>query len=151
MSTGFYTDMAITVPVGKISKLARRLMDVTREALVVGIKQVRSGGRTSDIGKAIQKYVEGEGFGVVRDLVGHGVGYKVHEPPSIPNFWKQNMTDCVLKEGMVICIEPMVIADGWQIRVKDDDWTIASADGTLAAHFEHTIAVTKTGSRILTL
>lgn len=147
---GLYTDMAVTVGVGGVSKKAKNLIAVTREALLVGFKKVRTGAKVSDIGKAVQKFVESKSFSVVRDLTGHGVGYKVHEPPSIPNFWQEGMENCELKEGMVICIEPMVNDGACQIKFAPDNWTVLTSDCSLSAHFEHTIVVTKRGGEILT-
>jgi methionyl aminopeptidase len=147
---GLFTDAAITVPVGKISTEAERITKVTQNALEVGIAQVKPGNFIHHIGRAIQKYVEGERFSVVRDLVGHGVGHKVHEPPRVPNFFDPKFKEIELKEGMTICIEPMVCAGTWQVKTLSDDWTVVTADGKLSAHFEHTVAVTKDGCEILT-
>ena len=146
---GLYTDMAITVGVGKISKEAERLICQTKEALGVGIKEVHPGARIGDIGCAIQKFLEKEKLGVIRDLAGHGVGYKVHEEPLIPNFGKRGAGP-ELAEGMIIAIEPMAALQGWKITLDEDEWTFRTADGSLAAHFEHTIVVTKDGAEILT-
>ncbi len=147
---GFFTDHARTVIVGKVDKKTAQLVEVTEKALKVGIKQVRAGNRVSQISKAIEKYIEKSGFGIVRDLVGHGVGYKVHEPPEIPNFWTDGFPDCVLEEGMVIAIEPMVNLGSWRVNVKENGWTIVTADGKPSAHFEHTIIVRKRGAEIVT-
>jgi methionyl aminopeptidase len=149
-ANGLFTDAAITAPVGKISSEAERLIKVTAEALDVGIIQVRPGNFIADIAKAIQAHVEEVGFSVVRDLVGHGVGKKVHEPPRILNFFDPSSKPVELKEGMTICIEPMVCAGRPEVKTLDDGWTVATADGKFAAHFEHTILVTKTGHEILT-
>ncbi|MDP3244665.1 MAG: M24 family metallopeptidase [bacterium] len=142
--------MAMTKGVGKISKEAERLIQVTREALITGIKQVRLGGHTSEIGKAIQKYVEKNGFNVVRDLVGHGVGYAVHEAPEVPNFWQAGMRDCELKQGMVICLEPMVNMGACRVSFADDGWTVRTSDCSLSAHFEHTVIITGRGAIVAT-
>lgn len=147
---GLFTDAAITVPVGKITNEAKRLIGVTRQALEVGIAEVKPGNFIHHIAKAIQKYVEGERFSVVRDLVGHGVGHKVHEPPRVPNFFDPKFKEVELKEGMTICIEPMVCAGTWQVKTLPDGWTVVTADGKLSAHFEHTVAITKDGCEILT-
>lgn len=145
-----FTDTAITVGVGRISKEAENLIKVTRESLEKGILAVRTGGRIGDIGAAIQEHIERHGFGVVRDLAGHGVGYRVHEDPFVPNFGTRGKGE-VLKEGMVLAIEPMATAGTWKVLLDDDEWTFKTADGKLAAHFEHTIVITKDGCEILTL
>lgn len=147
---GFYTDMAITIPIGKISALNRKLLKVTKESLELGIKQVKPGNYVSDISRAVQSYVEANGYSVVRQLVGHGVGYEVHEEPRIPNYIDSRQPKVELVEGMVIAIEPMVNIGGPAIKTLEDGWTIVTADGSLCAHFEHTVAVTKTGVEILT-
>jgi len=147
---GLYTDAAITVPVGRASSEAEKIIKVTETALEVGIAEVRPGNFIADIARAIQKYVEGQGFSVVRDLVGHGVGHKVHEPPRVPNFFDQGSKKIELKEGVTICIEPMVCAGSGDVKTLDDGWTVVAADGKLSAHFEHTIAVTKGGYEVLT-
>lgn len=149
-SGGLYTDTAVTVGVGKISKEAQRLMDVTQQALEAGIAAAVVGNRVSDIAKAVQTVVEGAKFSVVRDLVGHGVGLAVHEEPQVPNFWDARQLDTELIDGMVIAIEPMVAAGGWRVKVLPDGWTIVTADGSLAAHFEHTILITKESTEIIT-
>ncbi|MFA6410532.1 MAG: type I methionyl aminopeptidase [Candidatus Buchananbacteria bacterium] len=147
---GYFTDMSTTVAIGKIPPATRRLLKVTKQSLQIGIDQVKEGNKISDISKAIQKYVEANGFSIVRQLVGHGVGYKVHEDPKIPNYYDPRMKDIELKEGMVLAIEPMVNVGNPAIRTLADGWTIATADGELCAHFEHTIVVTKNGYGILT-
>lgn len=147
---GFCTDMAVTVGIGKVSKDAKRLIAVTRDSLMRGISVVRAGAKVSDIGRAVQSYVEKEGFGVVRDLVGHGVGRAVHEDPRIPNYVDPRSRDVVLEAGMTICIEPMVTAGSYRVHTLPDGWTIATVDDSLAAHFEVTLAVTDTGYEILT-
>lgn len=144
-----YTDTAITVAVGKVSDVANKLMDVTKLSLDNALKQVKPGNTIGDIGHAIQSTVEGAGYSVVRDLVGHGVGYAVHEDPAVPCYGKPGK-GIVLVEDMVLAIEPMVCENKPQIFFDTDGWTIRTHDGGLAAHFEHTIAVTKTGVRILT-
>ncbi|MDP3771369.1 MAG: type I methionyl aminopeptidase [bacterium] len=147
---GLYTDTAVTVGVGKVAKEARRLMDVTQRALEAGIAAATVGNRVSDIARAVQTVVEGAKFSVVRDLVGHGVGRAIHEEPQVPNFWDARQLDVELLDGMVIAIEPMVAAGSWRVRVLPDGWTIVTADGSLAAHFEHTILITKEGTEVIT-
>jgi len=149
--SGLFVDAALTVGVGKITSEAKRLIEVTRESLEVGVNQVKPGNFIHDIAKAVQGRVEGAGFSVVRDLVGHGVGKRVHEPPRVPNFWDGDEAPVELKKGMTICIEPMVCAGSAAVRTKrDDGWTVETVDCSLAAHFEHTIAVTDEGHEILT-
>ena len=146
---GYYADSALTVPVGRIEEETRRLLEVTRRALEVGIDAARVGGHVGDIGAAVQELVEAEGFSVIRELVGHGVGHAAHEDPQVPNFGRRGQGR-ELREGLVIAIEPMVNVGGRQIRTRDDDWTVATADGSLSAHYEHTVAVTGEGPRVLT-
>ncbi len=150
---GFYTDMCTTVAVGKISAEAKKLLAVTKECLDASIKKVRPGARLNDIGGTIQRMAEGAGFGVVRDLVGHGVGYQAHEDPEVYHFLinEKSSANLELKSGMVICIEPMINAGTAEVKVADDGFTILSADNSLSAHFEHTIAVTEDGYDVLTL
>lgn len=145
----FYTDTAITAAVGKISNLAQRLMDATKQALAAAIAETRDGATTGDIGYIIQKTAEDAGFSVVRDLVGHGVGYDVHEDPAIPCYGKRGQGE-KLHAGMVVAIEPMLTAGEYFLVTEDDGWTLSTRDGSLSAHFEHTIAITKIGARILT-
>ncbi len=147
---GYFTDTAITFAIGEISELAQKVINVTKKSLAVGLAQVREGNYLSDIGRAIQHFVESEGFSVVRDLVGHGVGYAVHEDPRIPNFWDDYQRDLQLKTGMVLAIEPMVNVGHYAVKTGLDGWTVVTADDNLCAHFEHTIAVTKKGCEILT-
>ena len=147
---GYYTDMAATVAVGKVSREAQKLIRVTKQALALGIKQVRPGNSLNNIGKAIEQYVKANNFFVVRDLVGHGVGYDLHEDPQIPNYELSYSKKIILKPGMVLAIEPMVNTGGWRIKDGSDDLTILTADGSLSAQFEHTILVTETGYEILT-
>ncbi|MBV8171069.1 MAG: type I methionyl aminopeptidase, partial [Candidatus Eremiobacteraeota bacterium] len=146
---GWYSDMACTIAVGTISDAAKRLMRVTEDALYVGIAAVRPGVHVSDIGNAVQTYVEGHGYSVVRALVGHGVGTNLHEDPPVPNFGRKGMGP-ILKPGMVLAIEPMVNQGGHQVRTLDDRWTVVTSDGKLSAHFEHTVAVRAAGFEILT-
>ncbi|QYJ15293.1 Methionine aminopeptidase 1 [Rubrobacter xylanophilus DSM 9941] len=148
---GFVTDSATTVPVGEISEEARRLLDVTRRCLEAAIPQVRVGRRLGDIGHAIQSVAEPEGYGVVRDLVSHGVGRRMHEDPQIPNYGRPG-TGPRLLPGMTFAIEPMITLGTHEIRIDErDGWSIYTADGSLAAHFEHTVAVTEEGPWVLTL
>jgi methionyl aminopeptidase len=146
---GFHTDMAITVPVGKVSFEAQRLIRVTKKALKLAIKKVRPGNTFGDIGNTIQRYVESQGFNVVRELCGHGIGRELHEEPKILNYGKRK-TGEKIKEGMVFCIEPMVTAGDWHLKRTKDGFGYQTVDGSLTAHFEHTIAVTKNGCKVLT-
>ncbi len=146
---GLFTDTAITTPVGTAGDVAKRLMETTKKCLDMAIKQTRPGNKIGDIGFAIQSTAEAAGFSVVRDLVGHGVGYGVHEDPLVPCYGKKG-TGEVLREGMVLAIEPMLCEHEYFIKGDDDGWTIRTADGGLSAHFEHTVAITKDGPRILT-
>jgi methionyl aminopeptidase len=147
---GYVADSACTFPVGEIDADAERLLEVCKDALGTGIEQCQPGGRLSDISHAIQRVTEENGFSVVRALVGHGVGRSMHEDPQIPNFGPPGRGP-ELAPGMVFAIEPMINAGGPDITVDDDQWSIRSADGSLSAHFEHTVAVTEEGPRILTL
>lgn len=148
---GFYSDMAITIPVGKISKKAEELIEVTRESLNIAIKHTKPGIIFGDIGSKIQEYIEKHGFGVVRDLCGHGIGRNLHEDPQILNYGKKG-TGFEIKEGMVLCIEPMVTEEKnkWQIRQENGEQAFKTMNGLLSAHFEHTIAVLKDRAIILT-
>ena len=146
---GYHGDSAWTYAVGKISKEKQKLMDVTKESLFKGLDQVKPNNRIGDIGNAVQKYAESFGYGVVRELVGHGVGTNIHEEPDVPNYGKPH-TGLILKEGMVIAVEPMITMGNKDICILDDDWTIITQDEKPAAHFEHTVLVTKDGYEILT-
>ena len=146
---GFHTDMAITVPVGKISLETRKLIKTTRTVLEMGIQEVKPGNHIGDISEAIQKYVEAQGFNVVRDLCGHGIGKDLHEDPQILNYGKIG-TGPKIKEGMVFCLEPMVTVGDWHIKKSKDGYGYETADGSLSCHFEHTVAVNKNGCQILT-
>jgi methionyl aminopeptidase len=146
---GWVADAAITIPVGPISPVARRLLQTTRQSLFDAVEQVQIGNRLSDISQAVQKRVEDDGFAVIRSLVGHGVGRDMHEDPQIPNFGTPKPNP-VLEEGMVFAIEPMVNVGDHAIRIGKDNWSVYSQDGSLAAHFEFTVAVTADGPRILT-
>jgi methionyl aminopeptidase len=147
---GYIADSAYTFPVGEVSEQAQRLLDAGKEALVAGIAQAVPGNRVGDISAAVQRHVEGAGFSVVRSLVGHGVGRSYHEDPHIPNFGQPGRGP-LLAEGMTLAIEPMITAGGPDVYVHEDDWSISTEDGSLAAHFEHTVAITAGGPRILTL
>lgn len=148
---GYHGDAAITVAVGNIDAESQRLMAVTAEALRIGIEVSRPGNWTSDISRAIQEYVEAQGYSVVREYTGHGIGRQMHEEPQIPNYYDPRLGGRVrLRPGMTFALEPMVNIGGWQTRVLDDQWTVVTADGTRSAHFEHTVAVTKNGPEILT-
>ncbi len=146
---GFFGDSAVTVPVGRVSEEVQRLLRVTREALEKGIAQVRLGGRVSDIGHAIQEHVEANGFSVVREFVGHGIGAALHEEPQIANYGEPGRGPR-LAEGMVLAIEPMVNMGRPAVKVLRDGWTAVTRDGSLSAHFEHTVAVTTDGPLVLT-
>jgi len=147
---GWFADSARTVAVGATSPAAARLLAVTREALARAIRAARPGGRLGDVGAAVQEWVEGQGFSVVRDFVGHGIGRRLHEPPQIPNFGKAG-TGVPLAPGMVLALEPMVNEGGAEVETLDDGWTAVTADGRWSAHFEHTVALTENGPEILTL
>ena len=146
---GLFTDHAVTVGVGDVTQAVKKLMDITLKSLNMGIKEAKAGNRIGDISYAIQSTAEAAGFSAIRDLVGHGVGYEVHEDPAVPCFGKKG-TGELLREGMVLAIEPMLVTGEYFVTIDPDDWTIRTADGGLSAHFEHTIAVTKNGARILT-
>lgn len=146
---GFYGDAALTLPVGKISPGAARLLEVTRESLERGIEMAREGNRLSDISHAIQSHVEKNGFSVVKTFVGHGIGRMLHEDPQVPNFGPPG-TGPGLQRGMTLAIEPMVNAGDWRVKILEDGWTAVTADGSLSAHFEHTVLVTGNGPNILT-
>ncbi|MDR6120697.1 methionyl aminopeptidase [Bacillus sp. SLBN-46] len=146
---GYHGDSAWTYAVGKIDENSQRLLDVTEESLYQGLKEAKPGERLSNISHAIQKYVEANGFSIVREYVGHGVGQDLHEDPDIPHFGLPNKGP-VLKPGMVLAIEPMVNAGSRYVKTLADDWTVVTVDGKWCAHFEHTIAITETGFEILT-
>jgi methionyl aminopeptidase len=152
---GFHGDAAVTVPVGRVSPKARRLMETTRTCLEKGIAAARDGAKLGDVSAAIQNYAESRGYSLVREYTGHGIGRKMHEDPQIPNcteppYGLQPGTGPVLKKGMTLALEPMLNAGGWRTRVADDQWTVLTADGSLSAHFEHTIAVDNTEPEVLT-
>ena len=146
---GYYGDAALTVPVGKIRPEVEKLLRVTRESLDLAIEQVRPGNRLSDISAAVQKWVEKNGFSVVREFVGHGIGTKMHEEPNVPNYGEPGHGPR-LEEGIVFAIEPMVNAGGPGVKVLEDNWTAVTTDGSYSAHFEHTVAATASGPWILT-
>ena len=146
---GYNTDMAITVAVGDISFEAKRLLLVAKKALKMGIVKARPGNTVGDIGNTIQRYVEGQGFGVVRNLCGHGIGKKVHEDPQIPNYGQRHK-GIKLEEGMTICIEPMVTMGDYQLSKAEDGYGFTTKDGSLSAHFEHTVVITQDGAMTLT-
>jgi methionyl aminopeptidase len=145
---GYYGDAAISVPVGEVTPKARALMAATEKSLYAGIAQFKAGGRLSDISHAVQTVVEGAGFGVIRDFVGHGIGRSLHEDPQIPNFGPPGRGP-VLQPGMTLAIEPMTAAGSWKVKILPDGWTAVTADGSLAAHFEHSVALTEKGVMIL--
>ena len=147
---GWHADSAWTFPVGAVSDSTQRLMNVAKESLFQGIAKAQAGNRLGDIGATVQRYVERNGYSVVREMVGHGIGRDLHEEPSVPNFGKPGK-GAVLKEGMTFCIEPMVNEGTHKVRTLDDGWTIVTADGKLSAHFEHTVAVTRDGPELLTI
>jgi methionyl aminopeptidase len=147
---GYVGDNAFTVPVTPVSPQVRDLLRVTREALDLGIRAAQVGGRIGDISSTIQAHVEKHGFGVVRDMVGHGVGIAMHEPPEIPNFGKRGSGDRI-RPGMTFAIEPMVNLGGYATRILPDGWTVVSADGSPSAHFEHTVLTSEKGPEILTV
>ena len=147
---GFHGDCAATYPCGEVSEEAMRLIRVTQQSFWEGIQRARKGGRVSDIGHAVQVYVEANGFSVVRDFVGHGVGAKMHEPPEVRNFGPAGHGPR-LQPGMTIAVEPMVCAGGWQVKNLEGNWTTVTQDGSLAAHYENTILITEDGPEILTV
>ena len=146
---GFFADAAVTLPIGEVRAETQRLLDVTEEALEIGVRQARVGNRLGDLGAAIQTRVEEAGFSVIRELVGHGVGEAPHEEPQVPNFGSPGRGP-KMEEGLVIAIEPMVNMGHCAIRTLKDGWTVVTADGELSAHFEHTVAVTADGPRVMT-
>jgi methionyl aminopeptidase len=147
---GLCTDMATTVVVGKTDEKTKELVRDTRAALVQGLSVIRAGHFVHDIGNAIEDFLKPKGYGIVKDLVGHGVGHAVHEDPQVPNYREPRAPTVKLKEGMVLAIEPMVTNGGWRVYLKDDGWTIATQDHSTCAHFEVTVAVTKDGFELIT-
>jgi methionyl aminopeptidase len=152
---GYHGDSAITIPIGEITPEARRLIDTTRDTLKVGIAAAVSGAKLGDVSAAIENYAESKGYSLVREYTGHGIGRKMHEDPQVPNtthppFGLQPGTGPVLKKGMTLALEPMLNIGGWKTRVADDQWTVLTSDGSLSAHFEHTIAIDDKEPEILT-
>jgi len=145
---GYYGDAAVTVAVGKVAPRARALLEATEASLYAGIAQVKTGKRLSDISHAVQTAVEGKGFAVIREFVGHGIGRSLHEDPQIPNFGPPGRGP-VLQPGMTLAIEPMTSAGSWMVKILQDGWTAVTQDGSLSAHFEHTVALTENGVLIL--
>jgi methionyl aminopeptidase len=148
---GFHADCAISVPVGKVPDDHRKLLEVTRESLWKGIQAVTLRGRLQDVSRAIQQHVEKHGYSIVREMVGHGVGKQLHEPPQIPNYVDAQHENPQLLEGMTLAIEPMVNLGDAEIETLEDQWTVVATDGKLSAHFEHTVAVARGGADVLTL
>ncbi len=148
---GFFTDTAITLCVGDVDQKVKELLRVTKQSLEVGIKAVKPGQSIADIGRAVEDYVKAQGkYGIIRDLVGHGVGHEVHEEPRIPNYYDRRLENFIIKPGMVLAIEPMISLGDWRVRTAADGWTIEMADGSTCAHFEHTVVVTKSGCDVAT-
>lgn len=147
---GYVSDSAVTIPIGEVSDEAKQLMRVTQECLMLGIAQMQAGNRIGDIGHAVQQHAERHGYGVVRQLVGHGVGTKLHEEPQVPNYGTAG-TGTQLRPGLVLALEPMITQGTYEVETQADGWTVVTADGKLSAHFEHTIVVTNEGPKILTL
>ena len=147
---GYFSDAAVTIPVGKVSPRVKKLLQVARESLNEGIKRAREDNHLFDISSAIQNHVEKNGFSVVREFVGHGIGLKLHEEPEIPNFGRKGFGPLLLK-GMVLAIEPMVNMGSWEAQILDNGWTAVTKDGLPSAHFEHTVAITQNGPKVLTI
>jgi methionyl aminopeptidase len=152
---GFHSDMAVTVPVGRVSSSVEKLIKATKRTLKAGIKKVRPGNYIRDISRAIQEYAEGQGYNIIHELCGHGIGREVHEPPQILNsvFFDETTEDekVKIKEGMVLCLEPMLTAGDWRIKRSKDGFGYETKDGSLSCHFEHTVAVLKDGAKVLTV
>ncbi len=140
---GFFTDTAITIPLGPIKKEVELLLERTQKALEIGMAEVRPGKSVADVGRAIENYLKPFGYGIVRALVGHGVGYKVHEPPQVPNYYQPALEKIKIEPGMVLALEPMVTLGTHEVKTLDDGWTIVPADDSLCAHFEHTVIATE--------
>ncbi len=147
---GYYGDSAITVPVGKVSPLTKKLLEVTETSLLKGIESATSRNCMRDISRSIQDYVEGNGFSVVKSFVGHGIGRSLHEEPQVPNYVAKSKTEIKLRSGMVLAIEPMVNVGTGEVKILSDGWTAVTVDGKLSAHFEHTVAITDNGTEVLT-
>ncbi|MFW6161162.1 MAG: type I methionyl aminopeptidase [Planctomycetota bacterium] len=148
---GYYGDAATTIAVGQVRSRARQLVETCRRSLEMAIAAIGPGRRLSEVSRTVQREVEGQGFGVVRDLVGHGIGAHLWEEPQVPNYYSRGFPEVVLRPGMVICIEPMITEGGWKVKTLDNQWTVATRDGSWAAHFEHTVAITADGVEILSL
>lgn len=146
---GYYADAALTVPVGDIRESALNLIRITKESLNIGISKAVSGNKINDISKAVEDFVNRNKYSVVKDFVGHGVGFKLHEDPQVPNYYIE-ANDVLIEDGMVIAIEPMVNEFAYKVKIKKNGWTVVTKDGGLSAHFEHTVAITKEGPQILT-
>ena len=147
---GYVSDSAATIAIGNVSEAAKRLMQVTQECLMLGIGAMQRGRRLSDIGNAVQTHAEQHGYGVVRALVGHGIGRSMHEDPQVPNYGRRGEGP-IMRAGLCLAIEPMITQGTYEVQMLEDGWTVVTADGKLAAHFEHTVALTEDGPRILTL
>ncbi len=148
---GMFSDTALTVMLGEVPEKIQKLVAVTAESLEEGIKAAQPGNSVAAIGRAVETYVKSQGkYGIVRDLVGHGVGHKVHEDPHIPNYYDPSLESIILKPGMVIAIEPMISLGSWQVETMDDGWTIRMKDRSMCAHFEHTVVITETGNIVAT-
>lgn len=148
---GYFTDTSITVPIGKVPEKTLKLLAVTKQALEIGIKAVKIGGTIADIGRAIEEFVKSQGnYGIVRDLVGHGVGHGIHEEPRIPNYYDKKLESWVIQPGVVIAIEPMITMGDYHIKTANDGWSISAADGSLCAHFEHTVIAAEKGITVAT-
>ena len=147
--SGYFSDAATTIPIGSVGAREKKLIDVTKKSLMEGIRQARVDNHLSDISHAIQTFVEKNGFSVVREFVGHGIGRSLHEEPQIPNFGLAHQGP-LLKKGMVLAIEPMVNIGSWEVIIRDNGWTAVTKDGLCSAHFEHTVAITDNGTEILT-
>jgi methionyl aminopeptidase len=147
---GYFGDSALTVAIGEVNQEARRLMQVTEESLELAIQQVRAGNRLFDVCGSVERHVVTNGFSIVREFVGHGIGTKLHEEPQIPNYVDRKNENPRLKQGMVLAIEPMVNAGGPESKVRGDKWTAVTKDGSYSAHFEHCVAVTENGPWVLT-
>lgn len=147
---GYFTDTSITVAVGSVSKETMQLLNVTKNALEIGIERCQVGNNISDIGRAIENYIKPFGYGIVRDLVGHGVGHSVHEDPRVPNYYDKSLDNWKLEPGVVIAIEPMITLGDYKITTAEDGWSISTADNSLSAHFEHTVVITEDGPIVAT-
>lgn len=147
---GMVSDMARTMAIGDVTREAQQLSRVTEECLAIGIEKLVPGARISEYAHAVEEYVEANGFSVVRDLVGHGVGRELHEEPQVPNYLARHMDDFVVKKGMTLALEPMVNAGGFQVKIAPDEWTFITADGSLSAHFEDSVVITEEGAEVVT-